>query len=97
MIPKFRQDGMLPQGIHTSGWPDFLARFGQAETRQRLSIGLLEALRLLKSAGCRLGYVDGSFASAKLAPGDFDACWDITDVNAEKVPAVFFDFREGRA
>lgn len=97
MIPKFRRDGMLPRGTHAAEWPEFLERFGQTETRKRLSAGLLQAVHLLKPAGCRLIYVDGSFVSAKPEPGDFDVCWDITGVDANLVPAVFFDFQAGRA
>ena len=72
-------------------------RFGQTPTRERLCLGLLEALRLLQAAGCRLAYVDGSFASAKPEPGDFDVCWDITGVDADLVPPVFFEFGADRA
>ena len=96
MIPKFRRDGRLPQGVHTAAWPEFQARFGQTETRKRLCSGLLEALRLLQAAGCCLAYVDGSFVSAKSEPGDFDVCWDIAGVDADLVPPVFFDFQAGR-
>ena len=74
MIRKFRRDGMLPRGVHTAEWPEFLGRFGQTETRRGLIAGLLRALRLLKAAGCRLAYVDGSFVSVKPEPGDLDVC-----------------------
>ena len=53
--------------------------------------GLLRAMRLLRLAGCRAVYVDGSFVTAKPEPGDFDACWDIDKVQAELVAPVFFD------
>ncbi|HLH21325.1 MAG TPA: hypothetical protein VK066_02305 [Chloroflexota bacterium] len=35
----------------------------------------------LQAAGCKRVYIDGSFVSAKEVPGDFDACWEIADVN----------------
>ena len=54
-------------------------------------------MRLLKLAGCRAVYVDGSFVTAKPEPGDFDACWDINGVQADLVAPVFFDFTNGRA
>lgn len=53
--------------------------FGQTPRREQLLIGLLTAIRLLKLARCRTVYVDGSFVTAKPAPGDFDACWDIKE------------------
>ena len=97
MIPAFRQDGQLPRGRHTAQWLDFRLRYGQSQTRKRLCAGLPGALHLLKFAGCRLAYIDGSFVSAKPEPGDFDVCWDVTSVDTDLVPAIFFDFSAGRA
>jgi len=42
-------------------------------------------------------YLDGSFVTTKDQPGDFDACWDVTDVDPDKIDPVFFDFDNGRA
>ena len=97
MIPKFRKDGMLPRGKHAAEWPELFAWFGQTPTRERLCLCLLEALRLLQAAGCRLAYVDGSFVSVKPEPGDFDVCWDLAGVDVNLVPPVFFEFGAGRA
>lgn len=41
-------------------------------------------------------YIDGSFVTIKLAPGDYDACWDIDGVNVEALDSVFLDFSKGR-
>jgi hypothetical protein len=97
MIPEFRQDGALPAGRHWAEWEEFVQRFGQTPHRERLLAGLREAIHQLKVAGCRTVYVDGTFVTTKQQPGDFDACWDITGVDAEKVDAVFFEFANGRA
>ncbi|MCX6379865.1 MAG: hypothetical protein NT023_10380 [Armatimonadetes bacterium] len=51
----------------------------------------------LQRAGCKRVYVDGSFATAKPEPGDFDACWDITDVTPETFEPALLDFTQGRA
>lgn len=59
--------------------------------------GLHEALQLLRSAGCRLVYLDGSFVTAKTDPGDFDACWSMEGVDDRKIDPVFFDFSNSRA
>ena len=39
--------------------------------------------------------LDGSFITSKEQPGDFDACWDATDVDIDllfKLEPVFFEF-----
>ena len=59
-------------------------------------IGLREVFQELREAGCRLVYLDGSFVTRKNHPGDFDACWDIRNVNEERLDPVFLDFSQGR-
>jgi hypothetical protein len=59
--------------------------------------GFREACELLRNAGCRLVYLDGSFVTTKEQPGDFDACWDVQYVDDEALPPVFWDFSQGRA
>lgn len=97
MIPEFRRDGKLPAGVYSADWQEFQSRFGQTLRREYLLGGLLHAIRLLKLAGCRAVYVDGSFVTTKPTPGDFDACWDIEGVEGELVAPVFFNFADGRA
>lgn len=65
--------------------------------RRRLLAGFREACELLRRAGCRLVYLDGSFVTTKPHPGDFDACWDIRGVDEEALDSVFWDFSQGRA
>lgn len=43
--------------------------------------GLKQAMEALKASGCRRIYVNGSFVTDKLNPGDFDACWDSETVD----------------
>lgn len=59
--------------------------------------GFRRGCAALRSAGCRLVYLDGSFVTAKVQPGDFDACWDITGVDEAAGDPVFWDFSSGRA
>ncbi len=54
------------------------------------------ALNGLKTAGCRVVYVDGSFVTAIDEPGDFDACWSVEGVTAEKIDPVLLDFDNQR-
>ena len=59
--------------------------------------GLLDAARLLARANCKKLYVDGSFVSEKLFPGDFDACWDAVGVDVNRLDPVFLDFSNRRS
>ncbi len=97
VIPSFQPDGTLPVGVHWAEWPEFEVRYGSNPVRVKQLAGLREALRLLKSAGCRTVFVDGSFVTAVAFPGDFDACWDIRGVDSRLLDPVFLDFRNGRA
>lgn len=52
---------------------------------------------VLCAAGCRRMYVDGSFVTAKEAPADFDACWEIDGVDfsylARHAPVLLHPFQ----
>jgi len=97
MIPAFDVRGNLPPGIHLAQWPEFTALFGVTARRKILLAGLKAALVNLQEAGCTLVYVDGSFVTAKMEPGDFDACWSLNAVVPELLNPVLLDFSEGRA
>lgn len=72
-------------------------RFGSTPNRRRLLSGLKAALDALRAAGCQRIYLDGSFVTAKKAPGDFDACWDVTGVDPALLDPVLLVFDQGRA
>ncbi|HJQ32857.1 MAG TPA: hypothetical protein VJ866_11785 [Pyrinomonadaceae bacterium] len=97
MIPAFTAYGLLPQGIHSATMEEVFKRFGGNERREQLLRGLVESLRLLRTAGCRRVYINGSFVTAKESPNDIDVCWDIEGVDADALDPVFFDFSDGRA
>ena len=98
MIPNFDAvTGNLPPGEHVATWPDLVERFGQTEWRRKLLAGLLEALRLLREAGCHRVYVDCSFVTAKEVPGDFDGCWEADGVDFDRIDARLLTFDKGRA
>jgi hypothetical protein len=44
-----------------------------------------------------LVYLDGGFVTRKERPGDFDACWDVQNVDDTRLDPVFWDFSRGRA
>jgi hypothetical protein len=97
LLPAFQSDGNLPGGIHFAEWAEIAIRFGQTPHRRRLLTGFLAGISELKHAGCGIVYLDGSFVTAAEQPGDFDACWDVVDVDPSKLDGVFFEFDNGRA
>lgn len=98
MIPDFdATTGNLPAGEHMATWQELHDRYGYTPWRRRLLDGLLDALRLLRAAGCQRAYIDGSFVTAKEEPGDFDACWDAQGVDFDLVDERLLTFDKGRA
>ena len=94
-IPEFDPaTGALPAGIHEAIWPEVVARFGFNATRIRLLSGLRVALDILADAGCTRVYLGGSFVTAKVEPGDWDACYDPAGVDSTEIPD--FVLREDR-
>lgn len=88
MIPPFNLNGKLPPGIHFCSWEEFVARFGSTQHRLNLIAGLKIAMEQLRIAGCSTVYVDGSFVTNKLIPGDFDACWSASNVDMNKLISI---------
>ena len=97
MIPDFNQSGLLPAGIHWSTWDEIRERFGQTPRRRELIRGLRAALENLQAAGCRTVYLNGSFATNKQTPGDFDACWEEDGVDPYQLDPVLLIFDDGRS
>lgn len=97
MIPDWLANGDLPPAIHYAQWGEVEHRLAFNPRREHLFAGFREACKLLARAGCRLVYLDGSFVTTKPYPGDFDACWDIQDVDEEVLDPVFWNFTQGRA
>jgi hypothetical protein len=97
VVPNFQPDGNLPPGIHWAEWAELEVRFGQTPHRRHLLNGCRRGLEQLRCAGCMAAYLDGSFVTTKDQPGDFDACWDVVDVDPDKIDPVFLDFDDGRA
>jgi len=83
MIPAFDKKGNLPPGIHTASLKEIERRFASTEHRKHLLGGLRHLLENLKSSGCTIFYLDGSFITSREEPGDYDCTWDPTGVTTE--------------
>ena len=97
MLPELGDSGLLPPGVHWTDWDEFAERFGWTPQRRALLAGLRAALDNLKRAGCRVAYIDGSFVTDKLAPNDYDACWEENGVDPAALDPVLLTFDPGRA
>ena len=97
MIPDFEPDGNLPPGVRWAMWREISGRFGATQQRRDLLRGLRAALDALRIAGCRTVYLDGSFVSSKLVPGDFDACWEEAGMDFTVLDPVLLTFDADRA
>jgi hypothetical protein len=100
VIPGFDSTGNLPPGIHPASWQEVQARFGTDPQRNRLILGLRRALLPLARAGCDTAYLDGSFVTSKATPDDFDACWEMNNVDISRLQLeepVLLDFSNRRA
>jgi hypothetical protein len=96
VIPDFDAAGNLPAGIHNTAWNQLATRYGTTAHRRQLLDGLRRALESLRVAGCRRVYVNGSFVTAKDQPGDFDVCWEASNVEPALLDPTLLDFSDRR-
>ncbi len=80
-MTQFNADGNLPQGIHILTLAETKSLLVFNERREDLFNGFTRAWSSLQQAGCQKIYIGGSFATNKEFPGDFDACWDTTNID----------------
>jgi hypothetical protein len=83
MLPEFDASGNLPPGIHQSTWEEITERYGKTERRRDLLKGLGNAISMLRDMGCKRIFLDGSFISNKVNPGDYDVVWDDTGLDLD--------------
>jgi hypothetical protein len=73
-IPPFDENGNLPKGTWEATIEEVRERFGAYPTRRRMQFGfLMDAIAILKEVGCTTLFLDGSYVTEKILPGDFDA------------------------
>jgi hypothetical protein len=74
MIPPFRADGYLPEGLYAASEAEVTFRFGSSSPRRRrLVLRLRRWIELARHVGGRRLLIDGSFITAKEEPNDIDA------------------------
>ena len=86
MIPGFRDDGYLPEGLHLATEAEVISRFGRiTEWRERLAARLQRWIALSRAVAAQRLFVDGSFVTAEPQPKDIDAVVWLGDQFAERV------------
>lgn len=72
MIPEFDENGNLPTGIHSASIEEVVTRFGgPSQVRQMRTTNLMLFYNLVKDFAVGM-YIDGSYTTSKLSPGDID-------------------------
>ncbi|MDE2960927.1 MAG: hypothetical protein OXU28_12925 [Chloroflexota bacterium] len=56
----------------------------------------MRASENLRQSGCQRIYLDGSFATSKELPEDFDVAWETTDVDPRLLNPTLLDFSNRR-
>lgn len=87
---------VLPPGVHDATMGEIAERFAANSQRRRLFAGLEKGIEVLRNAGCKTVYLDGSFITGKPEPEDFDACWVTTGVDDTRLDPVLLDFDNKR-
>lgn len=83
-IPAFINNN-LPPGIHLTTWEEFKARYGVNYKRNLQLDGLERAIEEFKNAGSTKIFIDGSFVTEKKNPGDYDALYDLDEIDENKI------------
>lgn len=74
MIPDFRKDGYLPEGLHFATEAEITFRFGGSSRKRRYLIRRVrEWIELARLVFAHRLLLDGSFVTSKLEPHDVDA------------------------
>jgi hypothetical protein len=94
MIPALDDNGNLPPGIHVATLKEVEERFAYNSYRQNLFNGLKLLVKELSKAGCTRLYLNGSFITDKVQPNDYDACWEIENIQPTIDPLLLNPFKQ---
>ena len=74
MIPAFRPDGYLPEGVHLASEAEVIFRFGSiTPRRRRLALRVRRWIETARAVAAPRLLIDGSFVTDKPDPDDVDA------------------------
>jgi hypothetical protein len=74
LIPDFRDDGYLPEGLHLATEAEAILRFGtDSPVRRRLALRLRRWVELARAVSALRLFIDGSFVTSIPDPNDVDA------------------------
>lgn len=79
--PSDPTTGYLPPGQYDATWDEVVATCGNSPYRRALLNGLRAVLDNLAAARCTRVYLNGSFVTAKVMPGDYDLCFEPVGVD----------------
>jgi hypothetical protein len=88
---------VLPPGIHWTSLEEVEKEFATNGHRRALFEGFTSVFEVLRDAGCRRIYLNGSFTTDKPLPEDYDGCWDPAGVDVRSLDPVLLDFSNQRA
>lgn len=88
MIPEFETNGFLKEGIYETTFEEMENKLGFSKKRQKLLAAMKNLISYCRCLQCDILHIDGSFVSNKIAPADYDACWDTTAANRNDVLRV---------
>lgn len=94
MIPEFDDNGNLPPGIHLANLDEIEERFVYNHHRRSLFEGLWVLIEELRKASCARLYLNGSFITNKELPNDYDACWEVKNINQSIDPLLLNPFKQ---
>ncbi|MFF7521167.1 DUF6932 family protein [Streptomyces pseudovenezuelae] len=92
-LPELTDLGYLPPGEHEATWKEVEATFGWNFKRKNLLVGLHYTVKSLMELGVREIYVDGSFTTSKVRPGDIEVVYMPPTTSAAQ-PWGIFDFSQ---
>lgn len=90
-IPDFLANGNLPPGIYIVSFEGFIKKYGINYCRNSQLKGLERAIVEFKNGGATKIFVDGSFVSNKINPGDFDVVYDLDEIDDNRIDKLLLD------
>lgn len=88
---SFNTNGHLHKTV-TLTLVEFEEQFGTTALRKQKIRNATRYFEIFSSCGCTTVYIGGSFVSTKKNPADIDVCFDVTNIDDEKLKKLFPEF-----